>query len=262
MISGLPARPALTPLSAATAFAVAAVALTTAAQATDAAAQARSDAQAGQSRSLRERLFGRNLPAIGRYVSESGESFILDQSGARPLLRFESRQETWVLRPSSAPRGDTIYRNDAGDQILRITPDGGITLYTVRAPNGTPASVAGPASPLSPPRLGPSELFRFALQQSHRMSGAVGHLIYVRLDLQRPGNESAVAEAVSVVTEAVLRLARMPGGPAGGIQRIDVVEGEQPSARFRNGALRIVIDPERGPAGRPSSALIIQAVQP
>ena len=62
--------------------------------------------------------------------SETGEGFIFDRSGSRPLLRFERREETWVLRPTAAPRGDIIYRNDAGDQVLRVTPGGGMTVYT------------------------------------------------------------------------------------------------------------------------------------
>ena len=74
-----------------------------------------------------------------------GEGFILDRSGRHPLLRFDRRDETWVLRPSAAPRGDVIYRNDAGDQVLRVTPSGGMTVYTPRAPGGSPASFSGAA---------------------------------------------------------------------------------------------------------------------
>ena len=71
------------------------------------------------------------------------------------MLRVDWRDETWVLRPTAAPRGDVIYRNDAGDQLLRVTPGGGMTVYTPLAPGGSPASLSGPGQSLSPPPLGP-----------------------------------------------------------------------------------------------------------
>ncbi|MDZ4321564.1 MAG: DUF4908 domain-containing protein, partial [Phenylobacterium sp.] len=97
----------------------------------EAEAQTHGNAQAEQSQALRDRGGPtRTLPPTGRYVADSGEAFVLDHSGQRPLLRFDRRDETWVLRPSAAPRGDVIYRNDAGDQLLRVTPGGGMTVYT------------------------------------------------------------------------------------------------------------------------------------
>ena len=222
-------------------------------------AQAQQAQLAQQARAARQ---GRIQPPTGRYVSENGERFIFDRSGSRPLFRFESRNETWVLRPSPAPRGDIIYRNDAGDQILRVTPDGGMTLYTVRAPNGSPASMAGPAPGLALPEVTPAQLFRFSLQQSDRMSEAVGHLVYVTLDLERPGHEAAVAETVSVICEAVLRLARSSTtrSHAAGIRRINVVEGTRPGVTYANGVLTVVTNPAEGAEGRPSSARIIRTI--
>ena len=41
-------------------------------------------------------------PETGRYRSESGESFVFDRSGARPLFRFETRNEVWALRANAA----------------------------------------------------------------------------------------------------------------------------------------------------------------
>ncbi len=39
-----------------------------------------------------------------------------------------------------------------------------------------------------------------------------------------------------------------------------MVEGARASATYSNGDLRVVIDPKRGIAGRPSSASVIRAV--
>ena len=85
----------------------------------------------------------RSLPPSARYIAGTGQGFTLDVTGARPLLRFDRSTEIWVLRPTPAPRGDIIYRNDNGDQVLRVTADGGLTLYTTTAPQGSPVSQAG-----------------------------------------------------------------------------------------------------------------------
>ncbi|MBW8304342.1 MAG: DUF4908 domain-containing protein, partial [Brevundimonas sp.] len=120
-------RTARTPLPTAMAIALAAAVLTLLPIASEAAAQNRGNVQAELSRSLRDRRPSTPAPPpVGRYVADSGEGFILDRSGRHPLLRFDRRDETWVLRPSAAPRGDVIYRNDAGEQVLRVTAGGGM----------------------------------------------------------------------------------------------------------------------------------------
>ena len=224
---------------------------------TTAEAQVRANAQ--QPRVTAPRQSGRNLPPSGRYVSESGENFIFDRSGQRPLFRFERRTETWVLRATPAPRGDIIYRNDTGDQILRVTPDGGMTLYTVRAPNGTPASMAGSAPTLAVPALGPARLFNLIAQRSALVSRAMGRLIKINLpDVQ---NEALCVEALMVTTEAVVRMARTPSFERrlSRLNSITIVEGNRSAATYSRGELRIILDSDQGIAGRPSSSRIIRA---
>lgn len=223
-------------------------------------AQLRSNAQAEQSRSLLGRTPTRTLPESGRYVAESGENFIFDRSGSRPLFRFERRQETWALRPTPAPRGDTIYRNDQGAQVLRVTPEGGVTLYTVAAPNGTPASVAGPAPALTQPSLGPVALFNLMQTRSAMVTRALGRI--VRINLSGDRSEQLCVEALVISTDAVLRMARSATRreQLSGLRSITIQEGGTMSVRYRNGDLRVVVDPDRGIEGRPSSARIIQAL--
>lgn len=146
--------------------------LTACLAATPASAQLRSNAQAEQSRVIRDQSVTRTLPPPGRYASEAGQTFMLDRSGTLTLLRFERSTETWALRPSSAPRGDTIYRNDAGEQVLRVTPSGGITVYTTRNPGGSPVSLSGPAVSLEPTNLGPVQMFNLMTRRSSLVSEA------------------------------------------------------------------------------------------
>jgi len=225
-----------------------------------AGAQVRSNAQAEQARGL-GRSPGRAQPQTGRYVAESGENFVFDLSGPRPLFRFQSRNETWALTARPAPRGDIIYRNDAGDQILRVTPDGGMTLYSVRAPNGSPASMVGPAPALERPLLGPIQLSNLMVQRSFLMSRALGRMISVQLDGEQ--DEGLCTDALMVATDAVLRMAASPALRAqlNGLHTVTITEGRTSAVTYNNGELRVTVHPNQGATGRPSSARIIQAVR-
>jgi len=246
------------------AIALAAAVLSLLSLATDAAAQNRGNVQAEQGAALKNRRpASPSLPPVGRYVADSGEGFILDRSGRHPLLRFDRRDETWVLRPSAAPRGDVIYRNDAGDQVLRVTPSGGMTVYTPRAPGGSPASFSGAGQSLTPPVLGPHLLFRLMAQRSYMVSQAVGgRLVEVNLDGDQ--SESLCVEAMIVATDAVIRIARSPTARQylSDLRSISIVEGPRAGVTYARGQLIVTVAPSEGMAGRPSSARIIRAILP
>lgn len=252
-------RTAQTPLPAAMAIAFAAAAMSMLPLA--ARAQVQANAQAEQSETLRSRVSpSRTLPPAGRYVAESGDAFILDRSGQRPLLRFDRRDETWVLRPSAAPRGDVIYRNDAGDQLLRVTPGGGMTIYTARAPGGSPVSFSGPGESLTPPTLGPTQLFQLMARRSAMLSQAMGRLIEINVDTGEQA-EGLSVEALILSTDAVLRIARSPTARSSldRLRGITISEGSRSSVTYARGELQVVVAPVQGVAGRPSSARVIQA---
>jgi hypothetical protein len=242
------------------AIALSVAALSMAAAASPVVAQSQGNAQAEQSQSLRRDTRSRTLPPTGRYVADSGEAFVLDRSGQRPLLRFDRRDETWVLRPSAAPRGDVIYRNDAGDQLLRVTPGGGMTVYTPRAPGGSPASLSGPGQSLTPPTLGPAQLFQLMARRSAMLSQSLGRLIEINVDTGEQA-EGLSVEALILSTDAVLRIARSPAARSTleRLRSITIVEGPRASVTYARGDLRVVVAPEQGVGGRPSSARVIQA---
>ncbi|MGO4409523.1 MULTISPECIES: DUF4908 domain-containing protein [unclassified Brevundimonas] len=225
-------------------------------------AQTRSNVQVEQSRVIRDQSVTRTLPPPGRYVSEAGQSFMLDRAGSLTLLRFERSSETWALRPSSAPRGDTIYRNDAGEQVLRVTASGGVTVYTSRSPGGSPVSLSGPAASLEPPTLGPVQMFNLMTRRSGVVSEAMGRL--VRINVFGEESEALCIEALIVTTDAVVRIARSPSARPflERLRSITIVEGSRASVSYAQGDLRVVVDPKRGIAGRPSSARVIRAVIP
>ena len=203
----------------------------------------------------------RSAPPTARYVSGSGQTFVLDTSGSRPLLRFERSTEIWVLRPTPAPRGDIIYRNDNGDQILRVTPDGGMTLYTTTAPQGSPVSRVGDANSLTRAALAGTQLVDYFMRQSYRASQAMGRLVLIDVDIQ-PGSEAVAADAVSAAADAIVRMARSSNlrSEVQRVRRVVVVDQGRPGVTLNQGTLRIVVDPRAGLAGRPSSARIVRVV--
>lgn len=256
-------RTASRPILAARALVVGAVAVLTLLVAFDPAfAQRSSNAQAEQSRGFAGSGYApRGLPTSGRYVAETGQGFILDLSGQRPLMRFERGGEVWALRPTPAPRGDTIYRNDAGDQILRVTPDGGMTLFTTRAPQGSPVTPAGSAPALLPPTVTAIQLWNFIVRQSERASDALGQLVVVDVEIQ-PGSEAVAADALSTVVDALSRMARSANlrQSAVRVRRVLITDEPGVTTVFSRGTLRVGINPQAGYAGRPSSARVVRVV--
>ena len=113
-------RTARTPLPAAMAIALAAAALSSLSTASQAQAQNQGNAQAEQSQSLRNRnaAEARAVPPTGRYVAESGEAFILDRSGQRPLLPLRT-----PCVPSTATMAGDFATNAFDKMVWAFTVD-------------------------------------------------------------------------------------------------------------------------------------------
>lgn len=218
---------------------------------------------------LRNGLFGEPsmgtgraaAPPVARYVSQSGDVFILDRTQARPLLKFDGSPELWALRPHPAPRGDVIYKNDLGEPVLRVTRLGGLTLFTRERPGGAAVELAGGGVPLRLRPLSPQALLERLLQASIRASRAAGRTIEFSAPNATPGSSSILADAASVTAYAVERMAQKPKGRAilAKVNRVSLVEGRKSEAVLRQGEIRITISPAEGVAGRPSSDRIAAA---
>lgn len=219
-----------------------------------------------QDGSLGDRLFGRRneQPVVGRFSSEGGPSFTLDQSGARPMLRFEGSTEIWVLRPSAGVRGDVYYRNDVGEVMLRLTRLGGLTLYTASNPGGLPCALEGGGRPLRMPQHDLATLLRHVAREAARGGSMVprGRLEIVAGDF---GDEAAnlVGDATTVAVDGIVRLAQTDAGRErlANLRTMQIDIGASPGVSFSGTTLRIVITPRLGSAGRPSSARIIRALE-
>lgn len=219
--------------------------------------------------SLREGLFGARPydgrqtsgPAVARYISEDGSTFILDRSQAAPLLKFDHSAEVWALSPFPAPRGDVVYKNDIGEPVLRATRLGGLTVFTSARPSGSAAALAGGGATLRLGALGPQLLLERLGQASARASRSARRLIPFDAEAT-PASSALIADAAFVTSEAIIRLVRKGDARAiSRIGRVRLVEGKKPLVQFDRGVMKITVAPGQGQAGRPSSNRIVEAAQ-
>ncbi|MFA7262869.1 MAG: DUF4908 domain-containing protein [Caulobacter sp.] len=220
-----------------------------------------------QDGSLRDFLFGDRPgesrrqappPPVARYVSETGEGFILDRSSERTLLRFENSPEIWVLQPQIGPRGDVIYKNDIGQVLLRATRMGGLTLFTGKRPAGASATLTGASTPIRLKAIGPVVLYRILEASSGRASRLTRHLISFEAEAT-PASSTLIADAAILSVMAIERVAQRSDGAVltAKIRRVVIVEGRKPEVVLRAGTLLVVVTPALGVAGRPSSDRIV-----
>jgi hypothetical protein len=202
-------------------------------------------------------------PPVGLYRDGQDDDppFVLDRSSSVVLLRFTDSQEIWVLSPQPAPRGDTLYKNDAGEPVLRVTRLGGLTLFTVTHPSGSAAALVGDAPPLRPGVvLSSGQLLQRLAQSSARASHAVQRLILFEAQDPTPQSAALLADAAGVTAEAVISIAHHPDGKRSltKLAKVMLTSGRRASVAFVNGVLQVVVAPKPGTAlgdieGRPSS---------
>lgn len=224
-------------------------------------------ARAGPPQSLGQRLFGGHgrdgrdpaAPMVGRYISEDGDVFTLDRTGPKALLKLDGSFEVWALQPQQAPRGDTIYKNDLGETVLRAPRLGGLTIFTAHRPDGEAAALVGIGEPLKLAIMGPRVLEDRLMQASIRASRAVRRVVVFAAEAT-PTSAPLIADAAMVTSEALVRLTKRADGRRmlDKVQRVELVEGRRASAQLSDGVLQVTVVPPQGVAGRPSSDWILQ----
>lgn len=227
----------------------------------------------GDPSSLRDALFGGratgdrhfgSAPPVARYTADAGQEFVLDRDHG-PLLRFENSAEVWALTVSPGPRGDWIFRNDAGQPVLRASRLGGVTLFTPDRPTGSAASLVGQAGPLRPAAvIGPNALLAALTEASRRSSRFAQHLVVFEAPNVTPNGDGEFADAAFITSEAFARLGAGGGRGRAVLQRfvqVTFVPGHAADVQALGARMEIVVCPERGVAGRPSSARIVEVMQ-
>ena len=202
-------------------------------------------------------------PSVARYVAADDRAFVLDRSSGAPLLKFEDSQEVWVLRPAPGPRGDVIYRDELGRQMVRASRMGGLTVFTADRPSGLPAALAGEAVSIRPSAISPGALFQHYAQQSRRVyRESRRKLVFETVQDATPGTATLLADAATVAAEALSRFAsrKGEGSRMARLRAVRFSTGARPGARVAGEALEITVAPQQGLAGRPSSERILRTM--
>ena len=202
-------------------------------------------------------------PSVARYLASQGRSFILDRSAIAPeaLLKFDDENEVWVLEPSPFPGGATIYRNDAGERMVRVTKLGGVTLYTLREPDGVPVSIQGDAEELTLSLVIPDRvMLQRSVQASDRTSRVAQHAVTFEAPFYTPASSPVFLDAINVTSDALVRFARRKEAKSflAKLNKVQFVLGAKPDVSFSGSVLIITLTPGKGYAGRPSSDRIIR----
>jgi hypothetical protein len=206
---------------------------------------------------------GAPAPSVARFVAQPGQSFVFDRQAEAPdaLLKFDNDPEVWVLQPTPAPRGDTIYRNDAGDTVLRTTRLGGVTLFTDQDPEGMPAAVMGDADELLLPAVAPpGVLLQRAIVASDRASRAAQHQITFDAPSVTLAAIPVFSDAFIVAADAIVHLGRRSEakGFLARLDKVTFIAGARPDVVVNGAVMTVVVAPGKGFAGRPSSVRIIK----
>lgn len=192
-----------------------------------------------------------------RYATPDGAvRFVFDRTGARAaLLRFDGDDEVHVLLPEMGSRGDEIYRNEDGSIMLRVTAQGGVTVYTRQIRTGAAASELASVAPIAPQAIAAAQLNERVRLLQIRAARAVGEPVQFVVPAQMS------APVAGLVVDAAERVAEgLTQAPLTGVRRVVISLGRQPAAALRGEVLYVQVAPEMGYAGRPSSNAIRNVV--
>lgn len=205
-------------------------------------------------------------PVQGLYSASSGATrystpdgavrFVFDRSGGRAaLVRFEGDPEVHVLRPVMAAGGGEIYRTEDGGVMLRVTPNGGVTVYTRAQRTGAPASEEARVEALAPAAIAFAEMQERFRQLQARARRGMGQSVTFAVPAQMS------APAAGVVVDAAERAAEgLSAAPMTSVRRVVIIFGPSPAVVQRGDQLIIQVAPQMGYAGRPSSNTIRNVV--
>ena len=192
-----------------------------------------------------------------RYQTPDGAvRFVFDRTGrSAALLRFEGDDEVHVLLPQGGARGDEIYRNEDASIMLRVTPQGGVIVYTRANRTGAPVSEVASVVPIAPEAIVVAQLQQRVRNLQIRAARAVGSPVQFVVPAQMS------ASVAGLVVDAAERVAEgLTQAPITNVRRVVISLGARPAAALRGDTLLVQVAPEMGYAGRPSSNAIRNVV--
>ncbi|MGE0829604.1 MAG: DUF4908 domain-containing protein [Hyphomonadaceae bacterium] len=192
------------------------------------------------------------LGPSSRYSSPDGHiRFVFDRSGRTALIRFDNDPEVHVLRASGGGGGVEVYRNDANDIVLRVAPYGGVTVYLRGNRNGAAVAEEARAEPLTP------QAYAIAQYQARMraLQAAAARQLGRNIVFEAPGDASGIGAGL-IIDAAERAAAGLIAARDTQVNRIIVRVGRQPVAQRQGATLAVMVAPQLGFEGRPSSRAI------
>ena len=221
-------------------------------------------AAAGLQNPLRDRLLRneRAQQVSGWFQrADTGEFFLFDRSGDAALLRERDApdSEVLVLYPDRAPGGGTAFITDTGREVIRLTGLGGATYFPSSSPDGVIADFASPAGSLAPAPRSPDEVRNRAEQLAGEMAAALDRSISVEYAPAPRAGLGVQYDTLNIIGFAFDDV-RSERRRLRGVEHVRIELGEAPAAYRQEATLVVVIAPDLGYAGRPSSAFVGQVL--
>lgn len=218
--------------------------------------------------SMSSRLLAERPSAVqpGLYSAGENLTFTLAPYGARYLLRFSGASESFVLSVERGSLGAKLMKYDTGTTAVRVSVWGGMTIYTLDAPQGMPATYQGTAPATAPLAISANEL-------NTAFADEARHLTYVQNIALKFSADPAVlgadgetrGRAFDALTNAATGIERyLAANPAmrsvlaKRINNVRVAEGGKPTITLSGQTLLVSFVPDEGHEGHASSLAIQQ----
>ena len=206
------------------------------------------------------------IPHDGTYTVGDKTEFIIDHRGDQLRLRFSGSDEVFYLSSEAAPLGARVFNYDTGAPALRVAGWGGVTLYTPQEKTGVPAEYSDVVHNVDPPPVAAKDVKRFAAGLAHGLNSAGDLIIGFAADWNVLADSAVVRELVcDAMRNTTYALEQVATGPAriaiaDHVHVVHIIEGNHTFALLRGGVLTVMVAPNMGEAGRPSSLAIAHAL--
>lgn len=226
-------------------------------------------------------------------TTEGDETFVFQSDGNFGFIRFpcgaeddtlecvllsgRQAEEILILDATRSPRGDVTYTDQSGTAVLRVTSNGGATLFAPedRLAGYEDESIVplGGRAVLPVDKVGgtlktPPMAYEIAAQRMRRASEVIEQRHGFYITFMAPGtyagNQAVLADAVLVTAKGIDQVADDPLGARIVAERLAVVEfvpDAEPSLQLRDGALTVFYNPAAGLQGRPSSLAVARYLE-
>lgn len=200
-----------------------------------------------------------NKKSSSLYEAGDDIRFVLDRTkDDYALLKFETSDEVWSLKPTIGPRGDEFFKNDAGQVLLRLNSLGGTTLYVNNIREGLAANKISRAANVDPIESGyKGSLKSLAQNQVYKFNPKL--MPNLRMEITGALPPYLVADALDRAIDAINTLPEDKVKKRN-IKLVRINRGAQAYAIINENTLELGLTPGIGYAGRPSSILIKRAI--